>query len=134
MVEVEIWEKNFNNEVSNKVNEIRKEIEEENVLSTETKQVNNGDVSDHDDNDGDDYEKERNENIIIDHRHHKKQAFILNEINQEANDIKFVESKLKGISKSGKWSKFVRQMMNQVWFFTSNSYIFDLQLSWIKDK
>ena len=122
MEEAGIWEKNFNNEVSNKVNEIRKEIEEEDVMSIETKQVNNGDVSDHDENDSDDYKKEEKENIIIDHKYHKKQVVRLNEINQEANDIKFVESKLKGISKSGKCCKFVRQMMHKVWFIASNSY------------
>ena len=120
---VEIWEKDFNCEVNNKSNQIRKEIEKENVLNTETKQVNNDDFSGQDENDSDDYEKERKENIIIDHKYHKKQAVSRwSEINLEANDIKCVESKLKGISKSGKCCKFVRQMMHQVWFLASNSY------------
>ena len=52
----------MNIEVNNKSNKIRKEIEED-VLNIETKQVNNGDVSDHDENDSDDYEKEEKENI-----------------------------------------------------------------------
>ena len=45
MEEAGIKEKDINDEVNNKSNEIRKEIEEENVLSIETKQVNNGDVT-----------------------------------------------------------------------------------------
>ena len=45
MEEAGIWGKNFNNIVNNKSNEIRKEIEEENVLSIETKQENNRDVT-----------------------------------------------------------------------------------------
>ena len=53
---------------------------------------------------------------------HKKQAVRFNEINQEANYIKFVEKKLKSINKSSKCCKFVRQMVYQVWFLTSNSY------------
>ena len=52
----------------------------------------------------------------------KKKAVRFNAIGHGANDIKSVESKLKGISKSGKCCKFVRQMMHQVWFLASNSY------------
>ena len=86
----------------------KKKIKEENVLSTETKRVNNSDVSDYNENYNDDNEKK------FDYKYHKKQAVRLNEINQEANDIKFVEIKLKGVSKSGKFCKILRQMMHQV--------------------
>ena len=57
MEEVEIWEKDFNNEVNNKSNQIGKEVEGDNVLTSETKQANNGDANDRGENDGDDYEK-----------------------------------------------------------------------------
>ena len=63
----------------------------------------------------------RKENTIIDHKYLKKQAVTWNEINLEANDIKFVETKLKDISKSSKCCKFIRQIMHQVWLLASNS-------------
>ena len=47
---------NFNIEANNKSNQIRKEIEQENVLSSETKQANNGEV-------GYDYEKKKERKI-----------------------------------------------------------------------
>ena len=59
MEEAGTWEKDINDEVNNKSNKIRKEIKEEDVMSIETKQVNNGDVSDHDENDSDDYKKKK---------------------------------------------------------------------------
>ena len=120
--EAKIWVKDFNSETNCKSNEIRKEIGDENVLSTETRQINNGVGSDHDLNDNDNYDKERREYLKIDNKYHKNQSFKLIDINQEANDTKFDESKLKGISKSGKCCQFVRQMMLQVWFFSLSSY------------
>ena len=65
MEEAGIWGKEINNIVNNKSNEIRKEIEEEKVPSIKTKQVNNDDVSDHDENDCDDYEKEGKELSLL---------------------------------------------------------------------
>ena len=59
MEETGILVMDFNKEANNKSNEIKKKIEEENVLSTETKQINDGDVIDHDENDSDNHEKER---------------------------------------------------------------------------
>ena len=56
------------------------------------------------------------------HKYQKEQTNRLFEINQEDSYVEFVESKLKGISKSDKCCTFIRQMMHQVWFETSNSY------------
>ena len=74
MEEIGILVNDFNKEANNKSNEIKRKIEEENVLSTETKQINDGDAIDHDENDNDNHEKERNENITIDHKYHKKES------------------------------------------------------------
>ena len=60
MEEIGILVNDFNKEANNKNNEIKRKIEEENVLSTETKQINDGDVIDHDENDNDNHEKYHN--------------------------------------------------------------------------
>ena len=43
--------------LNNKSNQIRMEVEGDNVLRSETKQANNGDANDRGENDSDDYEK-----------------------------------------------------------------------------
>ena len=116
MEETKAKEKTFNRKVDNKNKEV-------NVLYIESQKLINDNIYDHDeDNSNNDYEEVKEESMKSEHKYQKEQIDRLFETNQEANYVEFVDSKLKGISKSDKCCTFIRQMMNQVWFEASNSY------------